>query len=596
MNPHGIILLFLVAILGSFTRMAEAQAVRDIARNTVVSAVVETEGAVHYYRFAAQAGETVAIETFAQRLTPASPLDTAVSLMTEDLGKVFAANDDSAFNSQTDSLVWFTLPATGNYIIKVEAFETFVGTRGVGGAAYRYQVRWNTIANTRTLDFAQIAEGDPFNTSIILVNPGTGAASGSVNLFADDGAAFMTILEGQLSSSFRFSVPARGTLRLDTSSTSMLRAGWARIVSDSSALAGTIVFIARGGGRIVAEAGVCPSDRSEAFTMFVDSVSPAVTGLGLGNTGTRSTSVSLTLRDRQGNTFGPQRAITLAPLEHRSEFIHELFTDVAGILNFQGTLSAASNAGPVAAVALRLDNPDLSALTTVPVQSQAGSTTTYFPQIANGANFRTSIVVINPSTVDASGQLRFFRSDGAGFPLPLTGGTSESSVGVRIPARGAVRLDSTGRGSLQAGWAVLTTDVAVTANAVFQTFSGPAVISEAGVSASRLIRRFTIFVDTIGTARTGLALANPVAAPVSMTMRLFNKNGAEVTTSPVRLTLLPNQHISRFIDQLLPNVPGIAEFEGSLLVEADGDISAVSFRFDNFDLSGFTTLCVIPDP
>ena len=114
------------------------------------------------------------------------------------------------------------------------------------------------------------------------------------------------------------------------------------------------------------------------------------------------------------------------------------------------------------------------------------------------------------------------------------------------------------------------------------------------MSASRLLRRFTVFMDTIGTSRTALALANPSTAPVNITIRLFDKRGTEVRTSVGQLSLLPNQHVSRFMDELLATVPGITEFEGSAFVEANGDVSAVSFRFDNFDLSGFTTLCVLP--
>lgn len=576
---------------------ANAQAIRDIPRATLMAGVIDTPGAIHYYRFTANAGDVVSIETLAQRLSPASRLDTVVSLLTSDLGRVLATNDDIALGSQTDSLIWFTIPSAGNFVIRVQAFETFIETTAVGGADYRYQVRWDTTTGMRTIDLAQLAEGDAINTSIILTNPSTAVASGSVNLFADDGSAFMSLLEQHFSSSFRFTLPPRGSLRLNTTSTTPLRVGWAELIMDNPAVTGNIIFIGRYAGRTLIEAGVCPADLGTTFIAFVDSVSPSATGLGIANPGTRPATVSLSLRDTQGNPFGQERTVTLAPLEHTSQFIHEIFAGTAGIQNFRGTVTATANASAVAAVALKFDNPDLSALTTVPVLAQAGSTTTYFPQIANGANyFRTNIVIVNSSPAEASGQLRVFQSDGSPFELPLTDGRRLSTISVQIPPRGAIVLTSTGEGSLQAGWAVLTTNIGVAANAIFQTVSGSRVLSEAGVSASRVFRRFAIFADTIGTARTGIAIANASASTANIRVRLFDRQGVERTTSPAQITLGPNQHISRFIDEILSSIAGITEFEGTALFESDADVSAVSLRLDNFDLSVFTTLCVTPAP
>lgn len=585
-------LVFFAATL-TFATTAQAQIIRDIAKNTLISAAIDTPGAIHYYRFAATAGEVVTIETLAQRLSPASPLDTAVSLLSQDLSRVLAVNDDIALNAQTDSLIWFTIPYTGNFVIRVEAFETFIRATPVGGAEYRYQVRWNTTSSTRAVDFAQIAEGDAINTSIILVNTSATAATGSVNLFTDDGSAFTTLLDQQFSSSFRFTVPPRGTLRWNTTATTALRVGWAEMITDTSGLTGSVVFIGRVAGRIVIEAGVCPAEPTDMFTTFVDSISPAATGFAIANPGTRATTLSMTLRDAQGNPFGSERTLMLSPAEHRSLFVHELFDGVPDIRNFRGTLTATSNAGAVSAVALKFDNADFSAITTVPLVAQAASSTTYFPQIANGGNyFRTSIAVINNAAAEASGELRLFKSDGSALQLPLADGRNLSTIPVRISARGSLLLESTGQGSLQAGWAVLTTNIPVEASAVFQTFNPSGVISEAGVTASRLTRRFTIFADTIGTARTAIAIANPSAAAANISVRLFNKQGTEVTTSPIHVTLGANQHVSRFIDEMLSSIAGINEFEGTVLFESDANVAAVSFRFDNFDASAFTTFCV----
>lgn len=596
MKPRVLIPLFLLLLAMRATN-ANAQVIRDIAKGTLVSGVIDTPGAVHYYRFSASAGDIVTIETLANRLSPPSPLDTVVSLMTEDLGRVLATNDDIVLGSQPDSLIWFAIPSTGSFVIRVQAFETFIGTTPVGGPEYRYQLRWDTSAVTRSIDLAQLAEGDAINTSIILTNTSSTVANGSVNLFADDGSAFMSLLEQHFSSSFRFTLPPRGTLRLNTTSTTPLRVGWAELITDNSAVTGNLVFIGRAMGRTLIEAGVCPADLTNTFTAFVDSVRPSATGLGIANPGTRSTTLSMTLRDTQGNPFGQERTVTLAPLEHTSVFVHELFAASPGIQNFRGTVTAAGNGSAVAAVALKFDNPDLNALTTVPVLAQAGSTTTYFPQIANGGNyFKTSIVVVNNSPAEATGQLRILKSDGTPLELPLTDGRRLSTIPVQIPARGVTVLTSTGEGTLQAGWAVLTTNIAVAANAIFQTVSGSTVLSEAGVSASRLLRRFSIFADTIGTARTAIAIANPSGGAVNIRVRLFDRQGVERTTSPAQITLGPNQHVSRFIDEMLSSIAGITEFEGTALFESDGDVSAVSFRFDNFDLSVFTTLCVSPIP
>ena len=151
-------------------------------------------------------------------------------------------------------------------------------------------------------------------------------------------------------------------------------------------------------------------------------------------------------------------------------------------------------------------------------------TTFYFPQIADGTFaggfFKTTIFVVNSASSGSSNvTMTFTTSTGDPFNVsfvdsddqPVGSGNVVTIAGL---AGGQSRkLISTAATPLTVGFATVTADASIVANAVFSQFSGtPAqgtLLSEAAVTSASAVSNQAIFVDESGNFRTALAYANP---------------------------------------------------------------------------------------
>ncbi len=102
-----------------------------ITPNVIVSGAIHPAGDVDFFAFEARRGQQVTLDVNARSLTPASPVDTVITLF-DSRGQQLAENDDA--EGSTDSLLRFTIPADGRYIFRVRSFD------GKGGPDYLYQV------------------------------------------------------------------------------------------------------------------------------------------------------------------------------------------------------------------------------------------------------------------------------------------------------------------------------------------------------------------------------------------------------------------------------------------------------------------------
>ena len=151
-------------------------------------------------------------------------------------------------------------------------------------------------------------------------------------------------------------------------------------------------------------------------------------------------------------------------------------------------------------------------------------TTVYFPQIADGSFpggfFTTTILVTNNGSSGAANvTITFTQSNGMAFtpafvdsqnnPVPLAGNV----LSITSLAEGQSRkLVSTAASNLTVGFAAVTSNVPVAANAIFSQFSGApgsgTLLSEAAVVPATPATNQGIFVDESGNFRTGFAYAN----------------------------------------------------------------------------------------
>ena len=218
------------------------------------------------------------------------------------------------------------------------------------------------------LIFSQIAngtfEGGSFLLTLILVNRTAVTSNGKVSLFKSDGTPFVvTLTDGTSDSSFEFTVQAGGSAFLRTDGSGGIAAGYA-VMDATGPLGGILILTQRdGGGNITSEAGVGASPVDTRFSIPVlFNQQGTNTGIAFVNALSQTVQITLIRRDEAGMEL-EQKLITLQPGEHSPQFANELFDQLAGVDEFQGSIEITSSA-PISAVALKVQGV---LLTTFPV-------------------------------------------------------------------------------------------------------------------------------------------------------------------------------------------------------------------------------------
>jgi hypothetical protein len=456
--------------------------------------------------------------------------------------------------------------------------------------------------------FPQIAAGGTapnpeYRTSIVAVNTGTAISTVRISLTQSDGSPFSVKVlneanKGWLSahsqvqqyipqngSSFDISVMPSGTIRVESSGPVNTLSGYAQLLSNLP-LNGTALFKMVQGSTIRSEAGVGISNPVKTFIVYIDNQNNAESGYAVANTGAATAAMTLTLRAADGS-IRSTKTVTLQAGRHFATFASQDFSPLTP--GFEGTIEFVSDQ-PVFAVALRYDNTNLSGLdqvfSTIPVLASGDAATAlYFPQVADGGTYRTNFILVNPGAADTTAHLEFYGDDGKPLGL-MIGGSSKASTDIAVKAHGVARLLTDGTTpSTSAGWVKVTSPAALGGSAIFQTLSRSTITSEAGVAASPMGTRFIVYVETVASAYSGLAISNPNSAAVDVTLKLRNSAGIQVDTTTLRIPALG--HVAGFFTQWFGNYP---EFEGTLEVVASSPVNAVALRYDG---AIFATLPVI---
>jgi hypothetical protein len=105
-----------------------------ITLGSLVGAQICPNGDLDYYRFTGSAGQHIGA---ALHTLPAAGLDTVLQLLDSDGQTVLVENDDRQAGVQTDSWLTAVLPRTGNYFLRVQAWDH----PNIGGSEAAYQLR-----------------------------------------------------------------------------------------------------------------------------------------------------------------------------------------------------------------------------------------------------------------------------------------------------------------------------------------------------------------------------------------------------------------------------------------------------------------------
>ena len=193
------------------------------------------------------------------------------------------------------------------------------------------------------------------------------------------------------------------------------------------------------------------------------------------------------------------------------------------------------------------------------------------PIAGTDQRLQTTIELLEDDFFDSeeavTGTIEFY--DDNGNPLELTlNGVTGSAFPFQLSEAELARFTTAGTGELKTGWAHVHSDQPISGSLSFGIRDSQGnVLTDVGVPASVLGNEFTIFADSIGSSRNGVAAANPNDdQTVDLVFTLNRSDGNQVAAQ--ERTLVPRGHLAIFLDELFSTVPGIDEFEGSVVIRS----------------------------
>ena len=208
-----------------------------------------------------------------------------------------------------------------------------------------------------------------------------------------------------------------------------------------------------------------------------------------------------------------------------------------------------------------------------------GDQTYYFPHLAVGASWQTTITYINYSPQEVTCQTDFLSDDGTPLMVSFEDrGTVPSRTDV-LPPGGSVHQETDVELSapLAPGWALANCSGPVQASLLFRQYDSEGMpVAEAGVNAATVpATRFVTFAEQgEGKNGTGVAYANPSDTAALVTFTARDADGEVLAIED--LMLPPNWHGA----QNMPTLFDLSSFTGSLEVTSTEPIVSLSLNFE----------------
>ena len=215
---------------------------------------------------------------------------------------------------------------------------------------------------------------------------------------------------------------------------------------------------------------------------------------------------------------------------------------------------------------------------TVDPEAEPPPTIYYFPHLAVGEGWQTTITYINYSSEEVTCRTEFLSDDGTPLLVSFAGrGTAASWTDV-LPPGGSVHEETNVELSalLSRGWARGTCSGPVKASLLYRRFEGGVPTAEAGVNATTVsATRFVTFAEQgEGMFGTGVAYANPSDTEAIITFTTRDADGEVLASDDLMLS--PNGHGAENMKDLLD----LTSFTGSLEVTSTAPIVSLSLNFE----------------
>ena len=428
--------------------------------------------------------------------------------------------------------------------------------------------------------FPHLAVGAGWQTTITYINYSSEEVSCQTEFLSDQGTPLM------VSFADRGTVPSRTDVLLPGESvheetnvalSAPAALGWARAACTGPLKASLLFRGYDSEGMPTGEAGVnattVPATR---FVTFAEQGEGRFgTGVAYANPSDTEAVITFTARGADGQMLASENQ-QLSAGGHGAQNMAPLF----GLPSFTGSLEVTSTE-PIVSLSLNNEaDPVFSSLPPGDVDAAAqgpqGMTTYYFPHLAVGAGWQTTITYINYSPQQVTCQTNFLSDDGAPLLVSFAGLGTVVSRSDDLPPGGSVHQETNVELSapLAPGWARATCSGPLKASLLYRRFEGGVPTAEAAVNAATVAAtRFVTFAEQgEGKFGTGVAYANP--SPTAALVTFTARDAAGEVLASVDETLLPNGHDAQNMAPLF----GLSSFTGSLEVTSTAPIVSLSLN------------------
>jgi len=435
-----------------------------------------------------------------------------------------------------------------------------------------------TVTGNQTTPLAHAADGHGFKTTVLLTNAGSVPAPYTLRFNDDQGNLPATRFELE-AGSLTGIIPAGGSATIRTAGLGpAIVNGWAELTAPAS-VGGSVIYSQKTALPSIQEgtATIVASGNQHFFLPF-DNTANAITGVAITNPGaSAANNIGVTFRYSDGS---PNETISYPQLPGRNHQAFALASPFPHTAGKSGVAEFTSDV-PVYAVVFRFNSTGAyTALDVTAAGADATVITRPLAHAADGNGFKTTALLTNAGTAQASYTLRFDDDNGnipsTRFELdqgsaPLTG---------VIPAGGSVTIRTAGMGTaIVNGWAELTAPGSVGGSVIYsQKTALPSIQEGTATIVAAGSKHFFLPFDNTAGAITGVALTNAsasAAANVSVTFRYSDGSPNETLSYP---QLAARNHQAFALSGPFPDTAGksgVAEFT------SDTALSVVAFRFNS---------------
>ena len=199
----------------------------------------------------------------------------------------------------------------------------------------------------------------------------------------------------------------------------------------------------------------------------------------------------------------------------------------------------------------------------------------YFPHLAFGGGWESTLTYVNYSPEAVSCQTTFLSDNGAALSVPFAAGPVSSRTDNLQPG-GSVHVQTqAGAAAAVTGWARAICTGPVKASVLFRYYRNGTPQGEGGANAMTApARAFSTFAES----HTGVAWANPSSAPAAITLTAVDAATGQSRGS-ASVNLAANAHGAANVGPLL-NLP--STFTGSIQIASTAPIVSLSLNAEAF--------------